>query len=242
MRSPVKKKPPPMPVREAGTYAPRPRDAATIIIWRKKGRRFEVLMGERHSRHSFMPERYVFPGGRVDPRDARIRAATEMTPAVAAQLGRTLRRGRARSVAIAAIRETFEEVGLIIGATDPMPHRPAPAGWERFFGEGLAPALDKLFYVARAVTPHFRPVRYDARFFMVEAKDVDGTLQGSGELENLAWIPIRETRDFELANVTRRVLEYAEEVLRDPPPDGPKRQVPYFKAIAPGGPHVKIFE
>lgn len=241
MNAPVRKSPPPMPVREAGTFAPRPRDAATIIIWRKQGERFEVLMGERHRAHSFMPERYVFPGGRVDPYDGRIRAATEMSPAAAAQLTRTSKRGRARSIAIAAIRETFEETGLIIGAPDPLPHRPPPSGWDRFFGEGYAPALDRLFYVARAVTPPFRPVRFDARFFMVEAGDTVGTLAGSGELEKLDWIPIRETHGFELANVTRRVLEYAEEVLLNPPPEGPGRRVPYFKHTV-GGQHTRVFQ
>lgn len=241
MSAPVRKPPPPMPVREAGTLAPRPKDAATIIIWRRRGKRFEVLMGERHRAHSFMPERYVFPGGRVDAYDARVRSATEMAPAAAAQLGRTAPRGRARSIAIAAIRETFEETGLIIGAPDRLPHRPPPAGWETFFGEGFAPALDRLYYVARAITPPFRPVRFDARFFMVEAGDTVGTLVGSGELEKLDWIPIRETQDFELANVTRRVLEYAEEVLRDPPPETAARKVPYFRHTLGGG-HTKIFQ
>ena len=236
-----KTSPPPMPVREAGTYAPRPKDAATIIIWRKRGRAFEVLMGERHRAHKFMPERYVFPGGRVDASDARIRSASEMSHATAAQLARTTVRGRGRSIAIAAIRETFEETGLIIGGTDPLPHRPAPSGWERFFGEGFAPALDRLYYVARAITPHFRPVRFDARFFMVEAKDTIGTLQDSSELEKLEWIPIRETHGFELANVTRRALEYAEEMLRLPQGDSPSRKVPYFRHVK-GGTHERVFQ
>ena len=236
-----KKSPPPMPVREPGTYAPRPKDAATIIIWRKRGRAFEVLMGERHRAHKFMPERYVFPGGRVDASDARIRSASDMSHATAAQLARTTQRGRGRSIAIAAIRETFEETGLIIGGTDPLPHRPAPPGWELFFGEGFAPALDRLYYVARAITPHFRPVRFDARFFMVEAKDTIGTLQGSGELEKLEWIPIRETHGFELANVTRRALEYAEEMLRLPQGDSPLRKVPYFRHVK-GGTHERVFQ
>ena len=133
---------PPQPVREEGIKAVRPRDAATIIIWRKRGRRVEVLMGERTRAHQFLPHRYVFPGGRVDRQDARIRSASELHPAVAAQLARTTPKGRGRSIAVAAIRETFEETGLIIGKPDPLPHRPSPAGWERFFRVGYAPALD----------------------------------------------------------------------------------------------------
>lgn len=233
--------PPPQPRREDGAHAIRPKDAATIIIWRKRGRRIEVLMGERHKAHKFLPQRYVFPGGRVDPQDARIRSASEMAIPVAAQLGRTVRNGRARSIAIAAIRETFEETGLIIGADDPLPHRPAPGGWDHFFGAGYAPALDRLEYIARAVTPVFRPIRFDARFFMVEAQGVVGDLQGSGELENLDWIPIRETRDFELAHVTRNILEYAEGLIKEPPRQSKARKIPFFKHVG-DGKHDLIFQ
>ena len=228
---------PPQPVREEGTKAIRPWDAATIIIWRKRGRRIEVLMGERHRAHKFLPHRYVFPGGRVDSGDARVRAGSEMAPAVAAQLARTTRNGRARSIAIAAIRETFEETGLIIGADDPLPHRPPPSGWDRFFEAGFAPGLDRLDYIARAITPVFRPMRFDARFFMVEAGGVVGDLQGSGELENLDWIPIKETQNFELALVTQNILKYAEDLIKNPPRQSASRQIPFFKHYG-GGHHL----
>ena len=237
----VRKKAPPQPVRAAGEAAVRPADAATIIIWRRRGRGIEVLMGERHKAHRFMPHRYVFPGGRVDPQDGRIRTASEMAGPVAAQLDRTARRGRARSIAIAAIRETFEETGLIIGADDPLPHRPPPRDWDRFFGAGYAPALDRLEYIARAITPVFRPIRFDARFFMVEARDCVGDLQGSGELENMDWIPIRDTHDFELAMVTRNILSYAEGLIREPPRQTPARKIPYFRHLSSGG-HALIYQ
>lgn len=232
-----KKKLPPQPVREEGAKAVRPWDAATIIIWRKRGRTIEVLMGERHRAHKFLPQRYVFPGGRVDTNDARVRSGSDLTRAVSTQLGRTTRNGRARSIGIAAIRETFEETGLIIGAADPLPHRPPPKGWETFFEAGYAPALDRLHYIARAITPVFRPMRFDARFFMVEAGDVVGDLQGSGELENLEWIPIRETRNFELALVTQNILNYAEGLIKDPPRQTPGRKIPFFKHYG-GGHHL----
>ena len=231
---------PPQPEREVGAKAVRPLDAATIIIWRKQGRRIEVLMGERHRAHKFLPHRYVFPGGRVDQSDGRVRAGSEMGPAVAAQLSRTSRLGRARSIAIAAIRETFEETGLIIGADDPLPHRPPPRGWETFFGEGYAPALHQLDYIARAITPVFRPMRFDARFFMVEAEVVVGDLQGSGELENLEWIPIINTQDFELATVTRNVLSYAEGLIVEPTPQSASQKTPYFKHFRGG--HLKVMQ
>ena len=233
--------PSPQPIRDLDTKAVRPVDAATVIIWREQRRRIEILMGERHHEHKFLPCRYVFPGGRVDGEDARVRSASEVNPAVAAQLLRTSTKGRGRSIAVAAIRETFEETGLIIGKTDPLPHRPAPKGWERFFGAGYAPSLNCLEYIARAVTPVFRPIRFDTRFFLVQAESAVGNLEGSGELKNLDWIPIDRTPEFELANVTRNVLAYAEKLIISPIAQSESRKIPNFRHLR-GGEHVVIME
>src|SRR5690606_2556287 len=83
------------PVRAPGTRAPRPRDAATLIVYRIRRGTVEVLMGQRHRRHSFLPGRYAFPGGRVDPLDSRVRAARPMRPDVEALLVRKATPGRA---------------------------------------------------------------------------------------------------------------------------------------------------
>jgi len=56
----------------------RPRDAATLILVRQRGKIPEVLLGCRDAKHAFMPNRYVFPGGRVDPADARVPVATPL--------------------------------------------------------------------------------------------------------------------------------------------------------------------
>lgn len=229
--------PPPLAVRAEGTRAPRPRDAASVVIWRRGRSGPEILMGKRHPGHSFMPRRHVFPGGRVDPRDFAVRTATELDALAAGQLARTTRRGR--SIAIAAVRETFEEAGLMIGGEDPAPQRPAPRGWERFFAAGLAPRLDCLRYVARAVTPHFRPVRFDARFFMVNAADARGRVQGSGELEDLDWIPAGGAGRLELALVTRAILDHCSGLLRSRSTS--MELVPFFKHV-PGGAHARIYQ
>ena len=75
----------------------------------------------------------------------------------------------------------------------------------------------------------------------MESKGVVGDLQGSGELENLDWIPIRETHDFELANVTRNVLSYAEKLIEEPPRQSKSRKIPYFKHLQ-GGRHTLILQ
>ena len=218
----------------------RPKEAATLIIYRRGRKAVEVLMGERHSRHKFFPQRYVFPGGRVDPTDGRIRLGTPLRSDVAAQLERKLTRTRARATAVAAIRETFEETGLIIGASDPTPDIGVPLNWQSFFATGLAPSLLNLEYVARAVTPPIRPIRFNARFFMIDSRGVEGDLKGSGELVDLQWFSISHALDLELANITRRVLAHLGELIVSPPPPSPDRPIPYFKQIS--DEHIRIDE
>src|ERR1700733_4257701 len=93
----------------------RPRDAATLILVRMKGKTPEVLMGCRAAAHAFMPNRYVFPGGRVDPADAHVPVATPLDRHVKARLLKAASEKRAHALGVAAIRETFEESGLILG-------------------------------------------------------------------------------------------------------------------------------
>ncbi len=228
------------PVRAPGTPAVRPKEAATLIIHRGNGAGIEVLMGERHRKHRFMPHHWVFPGGRIDPTDARVRTGTELRPDVAAQLQRKLTRARAHATAIAAVRETFEETGLVIGAPDPVPGRRVPKVWQSFFGTGMAPALDNLEYIARAVTPPIRPLRFNARFFMVHTRHVTGDLAGSGELVDLRWFPIGQARGLEMPMITRKILFHIEDLITSPPPPDPDRPIPYFKHM--GDCHKRIDE
>ena len=208
---------PPQPVRKPGTKAPRPRDAATLIIYRMSNKKIEVLMGERHHKHKFLPQRYVFPGGRVDPQDSRVRSATPLMPHVEELLTRRATPARARALAAAAVRETFEETGLVIGKPDAEPFRSVPKNWQTFFDEGVAPCFENLRYIARAVTPAWRPIRFNARFFMIDQQFVKGQLGGDGELLNLVYVPLSETKEFELPLITTRVLELVEDLVLTPP-------------------------
>ncbi len=233
-------RPAPPSVRAPGEPLARPRDAATLIIYRGDAGALEVLMGERHARHRFMPNRHVFPGGRIDARDSRVRCASPLAPAAAAQLGRKLDPARARAMAVAAIRETFEETRLIVGGPDPAPERPPPRGWEGFFGAGFAPALGALSYIARAVTPPIRPVRFNARFFVVGHEHVTGEVRESGELLGLKWFTVDQALTLELAQITRRVLTHFGTSFESAAQGGARSPVPYFK-WTPGG-HVLIDE
>lgn len=217
------------PVRKPGTKAVRAKDAATLIIYRRRRGGLEVLMGQRHRKHKFLPQRYVFPGGRVDPLDSRVRSATPIREDVEELLTRRATPARARALAAAAIRETFEEAGLVIGKPDPEPGRRAPANWQPFFDTGMAPCFENLTYVARAVTPPWRPMRFNARFFMVDHKHVAGELGGDGELLDLTYVPIKDANDLELPLITTRVLDLVEDLALHPPGPGALKTITFFR-------------
>lgn len=213
------------PFRKPGTPVIRPRDAATLIIYRQHKGAVEVLLGRRHDSHRFLPGRHVFPGGRVDRTDSRVRASTPMREDVKELLLRKAKPARGHGLMAAAVRETFEETGLVIGAPDPQPGRSVPANWREFFATGMAPSFEPITYVARAVTPPWRPIRFNARFFMVEAAHVTGDMAGSGELLDLTFVPIAETGGLELPLITTRVLELVEVLARNPPKPGARQNV-----------------
>lgn len=193
----------------------KPRDAASLVLYRRTGATVEVLMGQRHAGHVFMPNRLVFPGGRVDPADRLAGASTPLQAAVRTRLARGCRSAaRPHALAIAAIRETYEETGLIIGRPSAQAETLDPRHWSGFRDAGLAPALDRLDYIFRAITPPRMVRRFDARFFLAEADEtVSGTLSGNGELENLAWLPIDEALGLPLSTPTNLVLQEAARLI-----------------------------
>jgi 8-oxo-dGTP pyrophosphatase MutT (NUDIX family) len=204
----------------------KPRDAATLIIVRRQR---EVLLGVRSAGHVFMPHLYVFPGGRVDPGDARVPCPRPLRPEVESKLLRSTSSARARALAMTAVRETFEETGLIVGAPVRLPVRTRSPQWKPFFNLNRVPALDRLDYVARAITPPNRVRRYDARFFMVDAKHVTGELKGNGELEDLRWVEMHSARRLALSPITRLVLELLARRITGHPEAAD--QVPFFREL-----------
>ncbi len=192
----------------------RPRDAATLIILDRAGAEPRVLMGRRHQGHTFMPGKFVFPGGRVEPEDRRMAAAGALDSVVEEKLNRRVSRPSpsfARAIALAAIRETFEETGLAIGVADyGAPEDPPPGAWASFAAAGVYPALHGIDFVARAITPPGRIKRFDARILVVDAraiaKRVEGVVHPEAELVELVWTPLGEARALDLPNITRLAL------------------------------------
>ncbi len=163
----------------------RPRDAASLILWRYGRAGPEILMGRRHPKLRFMPNVMVFPGGRVDASDARAPAASELRPAVAAALNRVGR--RARAIGVAAARELHEETALTLG-------------------DARGPDLAALDYLCRAVTPPERPIRFNARFLVAPAERAHGTLHSSGELAELGFYTPAQAQAAQMASITAVIL------------------------------------
>jgi 8-oxo-dGTP pyrophosphatase MutT (NUDIX family) len=197
--------------RHAGKTRP-PVDAATLILIDRRKGEPRMLMGRRHASHRFMPDVFVFPGGRSEAGDGRMPEASPLAPDILSSLMLASPRAnptRMRRLALAAIRETFEETGLVIGQK-----ASAPAGlkgpWAEFAATGHLPDLSVLSFVARAITPPRRPKRFDTRFFVADAgavaHEVPGIVTPESELTELAWLTFAETEKLPLPVITRVML------------------------------------
>ncbi|RMD94207.1 MAG: NUDIX hydrolase [Alphaproteobacteria bacterium] len=211
------------------TEKSRIRDAATVIVVRDAETRPAVLMGQRGAAAAFMPNRFVFPGGALDPADASVPLAAPVAEPCASRLEEAARPGIANALAACAIRELWEEAGLILGTPGVWPGEP-PEDWKGFAATGHVPSAAGLTFVFRAITPPGRPRRFDARFFVVDAAriagDADDFSRASDELSHMQWIPIEEVRNFHLPFITEVVLaEVAAALPRIDPPD----TVPFFR-------------
>jgi 8-oxo-dGTP pyrophosphatase MutT (NUDIX family) len=192
-----------------------PRDAATLILIDRSGKKPKVLLGKRHAGHKFMPGKFVFPGGRIEAGDRSMTVAGALPSIVEQRLMKRVTRptaSRARALALAAIRETFEETGLLIGTKEFGAPDQTPAGvWRDFAAHGVFPTLDRMHFVARAITPPRRPKRFDTRFFAVDATDVahkvEGVVTADTELVELVWMGIEETKALDLPAITRAILK-----------------------------------
>jgi 8-oxo-dGTP pyrophosphatase MutT (NUDIX family) len=204
------------------------RNAATVIVLRNRDTNPEVLMGQRGAKAAFMPNKFVFPGGAVDAEDADVILASPLGDLCRDRIREDAASDLSHPLAVAAIRELWEETGLILGQKADWPD--APEDWSGFAARGYRPAADALQFVFRAITPPGRPRRFDARFFLIDAEaiasDLDDFSDACDELSHLQWIPLTKVREFDLPFITEVVLaEIATRVTQPEPP----ASVPFFK-------------
>lgn len=183
----------------------RPRDAASLILVDRSGTTPRILMGRRASAHIFMPDVYVFPGGRRDRTDSALPFSRDLHPLVADKLmagvPRRMGQAGARALALAALRELREETGI------------SPTGT-------TGPDLSLLRYVARAITPPGSVRRYDTRFFLAFCEEGVFDLTHFGdtdELEDLQWLDIATISSLKLARITQTVLEDVRDLMNTDP-------------------------
>jgi 8-oxo-dGTP pyrophosphatase MutT (NUDIX family) len=194
----------------------KPKDSATLILVRRDSATPRILMGQRSGGHAFMPNKYVFPGGRLDAADCRAKPERDLDPSTLSKL-LTRMRGRptltrARGLAHAAVRETWEETGLLYGRSR--------------IEDG--PDLSALILFARAITPPGRTRRYDSRFFVADAEAITNLdaphHDGGGELLTLSWLTLDDIEGLDLPLITIDVLNRLKPFLdqgRLPAPDCP---------------------
>jgi 8-oxo-dGTP pyrophosphatase MutT (NUDIX family) len=185
------------------------RAASLLLLSSGPGRR--VLMGRRPRSARFMPGVYVFPGGAVESADATLAVARELDPRDVALMALS-DPAEARALAVAAIRETFEETGLLCACGG------APGtSWPTVIEGGANLDLSCLRYLGRALTPAVSHIRFHARFFYLVTDWDDPPLAASTELEDLCWVdpgdpgdpgelPMPRVTRFMLAEVERRLV------------------------------------
>jgi 8-oxo-dGTP pyrophosphatase MutT (NUDIX family) len=192
----------------------KPRDAATLMLIDRSGSEPKVLLGRRHQNHKFMPGKFVFPGGRIEPLDRVMSAANELDPRAQKKLLERVARPDAepaRAFPLAAVRETAEETGLLLGVK--RNEAPAAPGeiWADFAKAHVFPDLANVHFIARAITPPRRPRRFDTRFFTADtsviAHRIEGVVGPESELVELIWVPLEEATHLDMPTITGVVLE-----------------------------------
>jgi len=213
----------------------RPRDAATLILVDRSGSEPKVLLGKRDPAHAFMPGHFVFPGGRIEAADCDVPLAEGLHPSVETRLMRAVATrataGNARAFALAAIRETFEETGLVVGRKQAGALAPVSGAWADFLATGFIPDLSGLRFIARAITPPRARRRFDARFLAVDASAiayrVPGAIHPEAELTEVVWVGVAEAMKLPFPDITEIALaDLVRSVAAGFPQDAP---VPLYR-------------
>jgi len=210
------------------------RPAATIIIVREAQESYEIFMLKRTSKASFASGMFVFPGGRVDSDDHLHKYDEYRCGPSGAQTQQVNALGYEwRGFWIAAIRETFEEAGLLLAykngelvsfADDSVHehydayraplHRGEISLLDICKREELELAVDRVHFYNRFVTPLGRPRRFDTRFFIASAPENQRGKHDEKETVDSIWVTPQEALarndagEFDLMNVTRMQLQW----------------------------------
>ena len=200
------------------------KNAATIILVRGSNENSKVLMGQRGKGASFMPNKFVFPGGSVDKEDSEIISDDAINREMFQNLKMKSESGIESAIVAAGIRELWEETGLILGSFSKKILTTQHKSWEKFFRAGYQPNSKNMDLIFRAITPPSRTRRFDARFFLVNAENIHGDLDdfsnASGELSHLQWIGLTGAESLDLPIITQIVLKEVQSIMNGSSPKG----------------------
>jgi 8-oxo-dGTP pyrophosphatase MutT (NUDIX family) len=198
------------PKRDKNTKIPQPRNAASLVLLKRSGKDVQVLLGKRSDKTRFMPGAWVFPGGVVDKADYTISINTSLNQNIIKKLAVSNNIVTANALAVASIRETVEETGLILGKKSKnisaVNFEEDNNGITIMSKLELEPDLTKLFYLGRAITPTFSPIRFHARFFIADAKHLTGKIKTTNELVEIEWISLKSAKKLPMADVTEFMI------------------------------------
>ena len=222
--------------RDKTTGLVRPKDAATLIIVRA-GAQPTLLMGKRAASHRFMPNKFVFPGGGLEVIDQRLQVEGELSQPVMCRLRKAIQKGvtdrKLRGLALAAIRETYEETGLVVGRPAEQSFNTRHRVWKQYLAQGAEPPLEHMDFIARAITPPYRTKRFDTRFFLIHDQfifnDPEHITHVSGELNQLHWLTLAQARDLDLPAVTRWAIDIVEKRIELAPSEQLKQSAPFVR-------------
>lgn len=224
--------------RDGSEKTARPKEAATLIVVRG-GPQPKILMGKRAASHRFMPNKFVFPGGRLDVIDQRLNVPGDLSPPVLGRLRKATRKNitdrKLRSLALAAIRETFEETGIVVGRAATCCVTTKNPVWRDYLRHGVEPPLEHMDFIARAITPPYRTRRFDTRFFLVHDKfihnDPELVSEISGELNEIHWLTLDQARELDLPAITRWVIDRVEARIKLDPEKQLLQSAPFVRFI-----------
>lgn len=222
----------PIPKPIPGRVAPRAKLASTIVLLREKNGEQQVLMGKRSARHDFMPNVYVFPGGRVDPSDSYAPSLDHPSPRTRSILQSVMSPARARACVLAAVRETFEETSLVLGQKKQAQSSINDPSWKNFHAQGYLPTLSDIEVFGRAITPPHRNKRFDTWFFLARLSEEASNrpFQSSAELIHTDWFSFEDTKHLEMHRATQMMLGQAQIYLEH---DNPPHDI-FFSRVAHG--------
>lgn len=211
------------------------RNAAVLLVVDRDGPAPRVLMGRRRKGMAFMADKVVFPGGRVEAADHRLANVPPLRAEVEQALRRNVPERTApslpRALALAAIRETAEETGILLARQAEAGRQRLSGPWAAVIGQNHQPGIDRVHFFARATTPPGLNRRFDTRFFLADAGDllpVDPA-ETHGELHSIAWPTFAEARATDLPAITRIILDEAERRLDELAGGRLTGPVPYFR-------------